>query len=133
MLVSIPSSGRLSFDTLYVVSGGRVPSTSALTILSMYTIHVLDIYRVIFKWFFFMRIGNLYQVMMNIAVSVYTCTLPAGALYVPAGPKEFVSGDRVKCDLDMEVLSIASAIGEGADDHIAMVRCCYIVYVISLC
>ena len=69
------------------------------------------------------------QVIMNIAVSVYTCTctLPAGALYVPAGPKEFVSGDRVKCDLDMEVLSIASAIGEGADDHIAMVRTCYIV------
>lgn len=50
-------------------------------------------------------------------VSLYS----AGAIYVPAGPKEFVTGDKVKCDLDMEVLSIASAVGEGADEHISMV------------
>ena len=47
--------------------------------------------------------------------------VPTGAVYVPAGPKDFVTGDRVKCDLDMEVLSFASAVGEGADDHISMV------------
>ena len=45
-----------------------------------------------------------------------------GGVYVPAGAKEFASGDRVKCDLDMEVLSIATAVGEGANDQISMVR-----------
>jgi hypothetical protein len=46
----------------------------------------------------------------------------AGAVYVLAGAKEFASGDRVKCDLDMEVLSIATAVGEGANDQISMVE-----------
>lgn len=44
-----------------------------------------------------------------------------GALYVLPGAKDFATGDRVKCDLDMEVLSLASAAGEGADDQILMV------------
>ena len=38
-----------------------------------------------------------------------------------AGAKDFATGDRIKCDLDMEVFSIASAVGEGADDQISMV------------
>ena len=45
----------------------------------------------------------------------------AGAVCVLAGAREFVSGDRIKCDVDAEVLNVASAVGEGADDHILMV------------
>ena len=44
-----------------------------------------------------------------------------GARYEPAGPKDFCSGDRVKCDVDVEILSLASEVGEGANDQILMV------------
>ena len=58
----------------------------------------------------------MYMYVVNNVISSYP-----GALYQPSGAKEFSSGDRVKCDLDMEILSLASAAGDGADEHVLMV------------
>ena len=38
-----------------------------------------------------------------------------------AGPKDFSSGDKIKCDVDVELLTLASAAGDGADDQVSMV------------
>ena len=64
---------------------------------------------------------NLINLQVAMSLNNFMYLYSAGAVYVPAGAKEFVSGDRVKCDLDMEVLSIATAVGEGANDQISMV------------
>ena len=42
-----------------------------------------------------------------------TCTL--GATCVPPGPKDFASGDKVKAELDMEVVSSVLEGGGGGD------------------
>lgn len=42
-----------------------------------------------------------------------TCAL--GSMCVPPGPKDFASGDKVKAELDMEVVSSVLEGGGGSD------------------
>ena len=58
----------------------------------------------------------------------------SGSLYVPPGPKDFSSGDKIKCDVDVELLTLASVAGEDADDQVLMVDPCgniHVQYVLS--
>ena len=66
-------------------------------------------------------VTNGYIYFPHMHVHMYMHMHCTGALYVPAGAKDFVSGDSVKCDLDMDVLAVATAAGEGANDHVLMV------------
>ena len=43
---------------------------------------------------------------------------------MPPGPKDFSSGDKIKCEVDVELLTLASVAGEGADDQVLMVDHC---------
>ena len=52
---------------------------------------------------------------VNVRLKSPTCTIIIGAPCAPPGPKDFASGDRVKVDLDMDVLTSAMQ-GSGAGD-----------------